>query len=70
MTTTNNRMQTKNLSTSLKAFWHDEEAATAVEYGLIAALIAAAIAAVVGALGTSVKNQFQYITGAINSSSH
>lgn len=69
MTTTNKNIETKNLSTSIKTFWHDEEAATAVEYGLIAALIGAAIAAAVSALGTQLKTLFSYISTAISSKS-
>jgi len=39
----------------------DEEGATALEYGLIAALIAAAIGGAVSALGTEVSGTFEYI---------
>jgi pilus assembly protein Flp/PilA len=38
-----------------------EEGATALEYGLIAALIAAVIVAAVTALGTKVSDTFTYI---------
>lgn len=41
----------------------DESGATALEYGLIAALIAGAIAGAVGLLGEQVVNTFDYITG-------
>jgi len=41
----------------------DEEGATALEYGLIAALIAAAIGTAVGLLGDEVSKVFTYITG-------
>lgn len=41
----------------------EEEGATALEYGLIAALIAAAIGTAVGLLGTEVSDTFDYITG-------
>ena len=40
---------------------HDDEGATALEYGLIAALIAAVIVAAVTALGTKVSSTFSYI---------
>lgn len=46
-----------------KQFIRDEEGATAVEYGLIAALIAAAIAVTVSGLGTKLVNAFTYIAG-------
>jgi len=41
----------------------DEEGATAIEYGLIAALIAAGIVGATTALGDQVVSTFQYITG-------
>ena len=43
----------------------DERGATAVEYGLMVALIAAVIAAVVTLLGTDVKDAFQKVVDAI-----
>ena len=45
----------------------DEEGATAIEYGLIAAAIALAIAAVVFALGDKVQASFQGIDDEIGS---
>lgn len=33
----------KSLQTCVKAYWHDESGATAIEYGLIAALIGVGI---------------------------
>lgn len=42
----------------LHQFVAGEEGATAVEYGLIVALIAVAIATVVGTLGTDLSNIF------------
>ena len=44
---------------------HDEEGATAVEYGLIIALIAAVIVVVVAALGTKITDAFQKVVNAI-----
>ncbi|EGY24626.1 MULTISPECIES: Flp family type IVb pilin [Nitratidesulfovibrio] len=46
---------------SITALIRDEEGATALEYGLIAALIAAVIVAAVTALGTKVSSTFSYI---------
>ena len=43
---------------SIKRFAADEEAATAAEYGIIAALIAAVIMGAVGLLGGSLKTMF------------
>ncbi len=46
-------------------FLKDESGATAIEYGLIAALIAVAIIGGVGALGTAVNGTFVTVTDAI-----
>jgi pilus assembly protein Flp/PilA len=46
-------------------FVNDESGATAVEYGLIAALIAVVVIGAVRALGTSISAQFQAIATAI-----
>jgi pilus assembly protein Flp/PilA len=46
----------------LKAFLADESAATAIEYGLIAAGIFIAIIAVVNGLGTKLKTTFSSIS--------
>ena len=45
----------------LISFLKDEEGATAVEYGLIVALIAAIIIVVVGMLGVKVENAFNFV---------
>jgi pilus assembly protein Flp/PilA len=42
----------------LRRLVRNEKAATAIEYGLIAALIAVASVAAMGTLGNSVKNTF------------
>lgn len=46
---------------SIKNFIADEEGATAIEYGLIAALIAVAIIVSVGDVGQKLKAAFEYI---------
>jgi pilus assembly protein Flp/PilA len=46
-------------------FGSDESGATAIEYGLIAALIAIAIIASVGALGTAISDKFTYVQGKV-----
>jgi len=43
----------------------DEKGATAVEYGLLVALIAAVIIVVVGLLGQEVRNAFQTVVDAL-----
>ena len=52
----------KNLTLS---FFEDETAATAIEYGLIAAGISVAIIAVVQGLGTNLKNTFSSVSTAL-----
>ncbi len=47
-------------------FAKDESGATAIEYGLIAALIALAIMVGAGALGNAINNQFLGIAGVLN----
>ena len=46
----------------LQKFLSDEQGATAIEYGLIAAGISLAIIAVVNGLGTSLSTQFNSIS--------
>ncbi len=41
--------------------WNDEEGATAIEYGLLAALIAVAIITIVGTLGGTLEDTFTEI---------
>jgi pilus assembly protein Flp/PilA len=52
----------KNLTLS---FLKDETAATAIEYGLIAAGISVAIIAVVQGLGTKLNTTFSSVSGAL-----
>lgn len=51
----------------LARFAKDESGATAIEYGLIAALIALAIIVGAGALGNSLNNMFGNISKTLNS---
>ena len=44
-------------------FFKDESGATAIEYGLIAALIAVAIIAAAGAVGTNAGNALNAVAG-------
>ncbi|TDI63283.1 MAG: Flp family type IVb pilin [Alphaproteobacteria bacterium] len=46
-----------------------EEGATAIEYGLIAALISVAAIIAMQALGTSLSNMFTAVSGKLDSSS-
>jgi len=49
----------------LSRFVKDEEGATAIEYGLLAALIALVIIATVTALGTTLSTRFNTIATSI-----
>ena len=57
-----------SLFVNLQTRWNEmrnEDGATAVEYGLMVALIAAVIVLVVTTLGTDIKNAFQKVVDAI-----
>jgi pilus assembly protein Flp/PilA len=49
------------MSKFVSRFLKDESGATAIEYGLIAALIAAVIVTAVGLIGTKLKGTFESI---------
>lgn len=49
-------------------FAKDESGATAIEYGLIAALISVAIITGAGTLGNTLNNQFQSLSDTMNNS--
>jgi pilus assembly protein Flp/PilA len=46
---------------AMKRFWNDESGATAVEYGLMVALIAVVIIVAVGLLGTNLNTKFKEV---------
>ena len=48
-------------------FIQDESGATAIEYGLIAALVSVAAIAALGALGTSLEEMFTKVSSELNS---
>lgn len=50
----------------MKRFAQDESGATAIEYGLIAALIAVVIIAGAGAVGTQLGSKFNTISTAVS----
>lgn len=47
----------------------DESGATAIEYGLIAALVAVAIIAALGSLGTQLGSTFNKVSGNLSAAS-
>jgi pilus assembly protein Flp/PilA len=51
---------------NINAFLRNEDGVTAIEYGLIAALIAVAIIAVVTTMGTKLNEAFQSICTKLN----
>ena len=50
----------------LMSFFKDEEGVTAIEYGLIAALIAIVIILALTFLGTALSNKFDTVATAVN----
>lgn len=57
---------TSRISRFSKSLWKHEEGATAIEYGLIAALIAVVIIAAVAIVGTDLSNMFNTVSGQLN----
>ena len=53
----------------LKRFFQDEAGATAVEYGLLVALIAVVIITAVTAVGTSLSTKFNSVASSISAAS-
>ena len=56
----------QNLLTKVKNFIREEEGATAVEYGLLVALIAVAIIGAVTALGGNLADKFNQVSTAVS----
>jgi pilus assembly protein Flp/PilA len=52
-----------------RAFRHDDSGATAVEYGLMVALIAAAIAGIVYTLGNTLNTKFTQVNTCVGAPS-
>jgi Flp pilus assembly pilin Flp len=55
----------RKLKSRFKAFYHDEEAASAVEYGIIAVLIATALVAILRQMGTKVGSTISSVQGGL-----
>ena len=53
------------MATLLARFVDDESGATAIEYGLIAALIAVVIIGVLGTVGTRLNTKFTAVSSAL-----
>lgn len=56
----------KTLTRAWHRFWRDESGASAVEYGLLTALIAAVIVGTVATLGTTIQAAFQQVVTALS----
>ena len=56
------------MKSAILKFWRDEEGATAIEYGLIAALIAVVAITVMTDIGTELEKVFLKIKGALTQS--
>ena len=63
---TGNKKRRNTMMKHLKMFMQDEEGATAVEYGLLVALIAAVIIGAVGLLGGTLNTVFGNVNTALN----
>ena len=57
-----------NFFTAVKTFIADENGVTAIEYGLIAALIGVAMAGTATIVGTNLKTVFQYVADHLTTS--
>jgi pilus assembly protein Flp/PilA len=51
---------------TIKNFINDESGATAIEYGLIAALVSVAAVAALSSMGTSLSNMFGVVGGELD----
>ncbi|NIA67213.1 Flp family type IVb pilin [Pelagibius litoralis] len=51
---------------TIKSFLQDDSGATAIEYGLIAALVSVAAIAALGALGNSLDNLFTEVSNRLD----
>jgi pilus assembly protein Flp/PilA len=54
-----NLLQTENAM--IRRFWNDETGATAIEYGLIVAIVVVGTIGAIQALGTDIKAKFQLV---------
>lgn len=56
----------KKIQTVLQRLYRDEEGASAVEYGVLVALIIAACVVVIGILGGQISSAFQSVADALS----
>ncbi len=58
------------MSNEFKAFCHDDSGATAIEYGLIAALVSVAAIGALTAMGTSLNTMFSTVSNSMNTAAN
>ena len=58
------------MSIKFKAFCHDDSGATAIEYGLIAALVSVAAIGALTAVGTSLNTMFSSVSNSMNTAAN
>ena len=58
------------MSNQLKAFFHDDSGATAIEYGLIAALVSVAAIGALTAMGDSLNTMFSSVSNSMNTAAN
>ncbi len=58
------------MSNQLKAFFHDDSGAAAIEYGLIAALVSVAAIGALTAMGTSLNTMFSTVSNSMNTAAN
>lgn len=56
---------TSRISRLIQRLWKHDDGATAIEYGLIAALIAVIIIAAITLVGTDLSNMFNQVSNSI-----
>ncbi len=59
----------RGISKSLRLFAADDSGATAIEYGLLAALISTVLITFLQSVGGGLSNVFNYLAGCLNSPS-
>jgi len=62
--------QKKRITALISDYWQNESGATAIEYGLIAALIGTAIVAGITSVGSSTESMYETITTTITTATN
>ncbi|MBI5608399.1 MAG: Flp family type IVb pilin [Deltaproteobacteria bacterium] len=59
----------KTITTTIRRFVHDEQGVTAIEYGLLAALVGVAIITAAAVMGTKISDLFTAIANKLGAAS-